>query len=841
MGAKTIKGITVEINGKATGLGKVLKETAAESAKLNKELKEVNKALKLDPSSTTLLAEKQNILAESIAAAKKELEQLESVQDQIEQQYASGEIDRGAYLEFQTKLEAARANLKRLEEQQRQFGSVTAQVVAQAGKKVEEFGDKVSAVGDKINAVGNGLTKGVTAPIMAAGSAAVAAFSAVDEGTDTIINATGATGDALESLQDSYETVASFLPVEMDTVAAAIGEVNTRFRSTGEELERQTTLMVEFAEITGGDVVNATDTADKVMKAWGEDSSNLSGLLGMVAQKAQDTGLNAEKLMKNVQENSASFKELGFTLEESINFMAQLDANGVDASTVMAGLKKSVVNLTDAGMAEDEALRQVIDSIKTASTETEALSIAQEIFGTKGAAEMATAIREGRIDLDSLADSMGNYEDVVDNTFSATVSGLDEAKMAANAGKIALAQFGETISGMLAPVIRQLTDILNGATEKLNGMDEGQKKNIVTALLLLAAIGPVISIIGKLTHGVGNLITFGGKIMTQAPQILSSCKSVAVFLSSGLKPAFSGVSTALSFLAANPIILVIAAVVALVAALVALYNKCEWFRDGVNAVGSAIVSGWNATVSAVQSAASTGLEALRTTTQQKLDAVRAAYESNGGGLRGIVAATMVGIQEVFTFGLDFIDNLTGGKLSSIESAFSSKLESAKASVSGILDNIKGAFSEKIEAARAAVAQGIENIKNCFNFTWSLPHLALPHFSISGNFSLNPPSVPSFSVAWYKEGGILYGAQLFGMLGKKMLGGGEAGPEAVLPLRSFYAELELILDKLLGENGGEPRQFNQYNTYNSPRDLSPAECARQTRNETRKLLAAVRRA
>lgn len=121
-------------------------------------------------------------------------------------------------------------------------------------------------------------------------------------------------------------------------------------------------------------------------------------------------------------------------------------------------------------------------------------------------------------------------------------------------------------------------------------------------------------------------------------------------------------------------------------------------------------------------------------------------------------------------------------------------------------------------------------------------MKLPHISVSGGVAPygigGKGSLPQFHIEWYKHGGILNGAQIFGALGRNLLGGGEAGPEAVLPLRSFYDELSRILDRRLpGGPGGVP-QFVQNNTYNSPKDLSPAECARQTRNETRKLLAAV---
>lgn len=699
MAAKTLKGITVEINGKTTGLANALKDVTKTSTALSSNLKEINKALKLDPGNTELLNEKQRILSESVAAARKELETLEGVQKQVSDQYANGDIDRGAWLEYQNKLQKAKQHLEDLEKAQKDFGTAAAQTIKEAGAKIEEYGGKVSKVGET-------LTKNVTTPLTAAAAAGVAAFSAVDEGVDTIVTATGASGEALDGLVASYETIATSIPEELGDVASAVGEVNTRFHTTGEELEGQTTLFLQFAKITGGDVVSSVDSADKVLKTFGKTSDNASGLLGMVAKAAQDTGINAQGLMDDVLANSATFKELNFSLEESVNFMALLDENGVESGVALAGLKKAVVNLTDAGMSESEALQTVIDKIKNAGSETEALTIAQETFGTKGAAEMATAIREGRLSLDDLSASMADYSTVVTDTYNNTMDGVDGATTAANAAKIAMSTLGETISDMLAPIFQHLTQLLIDAKARFDTLDDGQKQAIVTIGLIVAAIGPALVIIGKvitavgtITTGVGSLVGFVGG-------------TVAPLISSTLMPILSGLW---GLLVANPIGVVVVAIGGLIAAFVLLWNKCEGFRN-------------------------------------------------------------------------FWINL----FSSVKST----VVDAKNNVLSTFDGIKNGISSRIEGAKNSVHNAIENIKGFFNFSWSLPHLQLPHPYISGRFSLNPPSVPSFGINWYKEGGILSGAQIFGQMGGNLLGGGEAGQEAVLPLSDFYSHLDGILSRYM---------------------------------------------
>lgn len=198
----------------------------------------------------------------------------------------------------------------------------------------------------------------------------------------------------------------------------------------------------------------------------------------------------------------------------------------------------------------------------------------------------------------------------------------------------------------------------------------------------------------------------------------------------------------------------------------------------------------------------TVMEAAKTTVKQKLDNIKQAYEENGGGIKGIAAAAMEGVKGYFSAGLTFIDNLTGGKLSSIANTMRDKMNDAKNTVSNILGNIKNAFNDKLEGAKQIVSGAIEKIKGFFNFKWELPKLKLPHFSITGKFSLNPPSIPHFSVDWYAKGGVFDNPTLF-PYGGSIGGLGEDGAEAVVPLEKNTQWLDRIAERLAKKQGATP--------------------------------------
>ena len=150
-----------------------------------------------------------------------------------------------------------------------------------------------------------------------------------------------------------------------------------------------------------------------------------------------------------------------------------------------------------------------------------------------------------------------------------------------------------------------------------------------------------------------------------------------------------------------------------------------------------------------------------------------------------------------------VKNTVSSVFNAVKSTVSSIFESIKNTATSVWNGIKSAITTPIEAAKEKVRSVIESIKGFFSgLKLELPHIKLPHFSISGTLSLSPPSVPHLNIEWYKAGGIMTAPTIFGLNGSSLMAGGEAGAEAILPLSQFYDRLEGMLSKRLNTDSME---------------------------------------
>ena len=501
MAASTIKGITIEIGGDTTKLDKALSGVNKQSRDLQKELKEVEKGLKLDPKNTELLAQKQTLLKEAVAATSEKLDVLKSAEAQVQKQFENGEVSEEQYRALQREIIKTEADLKNLKTAAEDSNSTLEKV---GGEIAGKIGEKSEALGKKLLPV--------TGAIAGIGTASIAAFNELDAGYDTIITKTGASGEALDGLQDSMDAVFTSLPTEAETAGIAIGEVNTRFGSTGKELEDLSSKFIQFSEINGTDLNGAIDSVDAIMTKFGVDSSHTGEVLGLLTKAGQDTGISMDTLQNTLQTNGATLKEMGLDLTSSVNLLAQFEANGVDATTALAGLKKAQQNATADGKDLKDALGETIEKIKNASSETDALQAATELFGKKGAAEMTQAIREGRLSIDDLSGALSDYGNVVEDTFNATLDPPDQAKVALNNLKVAGADLGNTLMQTATPVLERVVKKVKAFSQWFKNLNDTQKETIVKIGAVVAAIGPALIIFGKLSSGVSKAIGAFSKI-----------------------------------------------------------------------------------------------------------------------------------------------------------------------------------------------------------------------------------------------------------------------------------------------------------------------------------------
>lgn len=431
---------------------------------------------------------------------------------------------------------------------------------------LEDYSKKVQKFSDTTSKIGSNLTKNVTVPIAGAAAGIMAAWEKVDAGMDIIVEKTGATGDALTEMQDSARNIAKSIPTDFETAGAAVGEVNTRFHLTGQELEDLSEKFVKFSQLNDTDVSSSIDSTQKVLEAFNLKAEDAGALLDTMNKVGQDTGISMDTLTSAMVSNAASLKELGMSAADAAAFLGQCETSGVDTSTVMAGLKKALVNASGEGKSMKQALSDLQKTMANANNSTDAYSAAIDLFGSKAGPALAQFCQDGKLNFEELGKSLNDNLGSVDDTFTATLDPADQFKLTLNQLQDAGYDLGNTLGPVLADCLGMVTPILQNLIDGWNSLSPETQEMIVKCVLLVAALGPVFSIVGKVSGGIASLISIGAKI---APMI------------SGAGTAFSGFS---AVLAANPVGAVILAVTALIAIFVTLYNKCEWFRDGVNKI-----------------------------------------------------------------------------------------------------------------------------------------------------------------------------------------------------------------------------------------------------------------
>ncbi|HAC61525.1 MAG TPA: hypothetical protein DCF66_05110, partial [Lachnospiraceae bacterium] len=214
----------------------------------------------------------------------------------------------------------------------------------------------LTSMGSTMTKLGGSMTKTFTVPMAALGAASVAAWKEVDEGLDTIVEKTGASGAALDDMGNTLKNITSTIPTDFATAGAAIGEVNTRFGLTGQELEELSGQFIKFSKLNNQDVSTSVDSVSKVLAAFGLEASDAGSMLDALNVVGQQTGVDVGTLSQQLSANAASFREMGMSADEAAAFMGAVDMAGLDSTQMITGLRTAMKQAAGDGQTLDEAL-----------------------------------------------------------------------------------------------------------------------------------------------------------------------------------------------------------------------------------------------------------------------------------------------------------------------------------------------------------------------------------------------------------------------------------------------------------------------------------------------------
>lgn len=470
------------------------------------------------------------------AETKDELKAASDAAAEALKELAQAQLDADAAMQnYQQVMASGTEDLDKLEAAAEQAGHAAESLAAANGKASDatdalaKSTQKASDEADKASKTGAEAVETIAQALAAAGITATIKeiTSAVYDLTDTysnaekiIVNATGATGDALDSLGASMLKAYSGNDDALDAVAGAVGEINTRLGYTGDTLSEVTGEFLDFADITGQDVVGSVQLVTKVMNKWGEDSSKLPNVLDDLAYAGQISGLSVTTLSNTLITGASSLQEMGLSLENAIGLLAKMELYGVEGTSTITAMRTAVKNFAADGLDAQEALQDTITEIANMKDSSEATTKAVEVFGSKVGVDFARAIRDGAITTDTLTGSLDEAAGTLERTAAAGESLSEKWEKANNKMNVA---FTQVLEPTIHDASAELAELYGNVGDFLS-----EHPNVVKALTAVGTgLGTVaIGVAGVSASFVFARSTFMSAISPFAPGLLVAAAAV---------------------------------------------------------------------------------------------------------------------------------------------------------------------------------------------------------------------------------------------------------------------------------------------------------------------------
>lgn len=592
-------------------------------------------------------------------------------------------------------------------------------VASKVGANVSKLDSLGAAFGSaaKTGAVMQEMGTQITSAVLAPVEATFETQRALGELASLGVEDLGAVEAAARSFSDEWSgtTKADFISAAYDIksgIASLSDEGVAEFTSLA-------ALTAKATKSTADEMTSLFATGYGIYKDYYDDLSDMEFgemFSAGIAKSVQQFKTTGSGMAQAIQTLGASATTAQVPLEEQLSVLGMLQATmgGSEAGTKYKAFLRSATKGGEAlGLSFTDANNQLLSM-------PEILDVLRGKFGeTMDAAEkmelqQAFGDTEAVALIDLMYNKVGDLQDNILGMYDSLGSGVGVAQEMASAIQETeperferlqqrIHNVTETIGNSLLPTVNDLMGAGENVLTKVGSWIENNQQLVRVIMLVVLAIGGFLTVAGTVIAVVSGV----GLIITKTVAGFKMLKAGFLLAKGALAPLISSVWSFTAALLANPVTWIVIGIVALIAALVLLYNKCEWFRNGVNAVIDFFKEKLGAALEVVQNifgaignVVGSVMDAAKATVSERLDNMKAAYEAHGGGIQGVAAAAMEGVKGFFTAGYSFIDNLTGGKLTEIKDKF----------VSGVQSIAQGA-GERFTAVKTAFSTGINNIKN----------------------------------------------------------------------------------------------------------------------------------